>query len=109
MTIEAIHGMDSEKGYEVMRADLTDESGDEYFDVPMLTDYFGKDFKHEELERSVQAVPFDFGYCLTTHKSQGSEWDNVLGIDEALWKTDTNRWRYTMFTRAARTLTVVTR
>ena len=25
---------------------------------------------------------FDYGYCLTVHKAQGSEWDNVIIIDE---------------------------
>jgi len=47
----------------------------------------------------------DYGYCITCHKSQGSEWDNVLVIDEqcpCVW--DTRRWRYTAITRAAKGL-----
>jgi hypothetical protein len=35
-------------------------------------------------------VPFrnvvvDYGYCITVHKSQGSEWDSVLVL-ESLWR-----------------------
>jgi exodeoxyribonuclease-5 len=51
------------------------------------------------------AVAADYGYCITAHKSQGSEWDNVLVIDEQcpnIW--DPVRWRYTAITRAAKKL-----
>jgi hypothetical protein len=37
---------------------------------------------------------FDFGYCLTVHKSQGSEWNKVLLIDEN-HKHERRRWLYT--------------
>jgi exodeoxyribonuclease-5 len=43
----------------------------------------------------------DYGYCLTTHKSQGSEWGKVMVIDEQCSKWDAARWRYTAITRAA--------
>lgn len=54
---------------------------------------------------------FDFGYCLTVHKSQGSQWDDVVLIDDGFGRTemDRRRWLYTGVTRAARTLTVITR
>jgi exodeoxyribonuclease-5 len=54
--------------------------------------------------------PFDFGYCLTCHKAQGSEWDSVCLIDQSyLWRRDgthTN-WLYTGITRAADSVTIV--
>lgn len=50
---------------------------------------------------------FDFGYALTTHKSQGSQWDNVLVLDEWTWGPDRYNWLYTAITRAAKTVTVV--
>ena len=34
---------------------------------------------------------FDYGWCLTVHKSQGSEWNNVLLIDEN-HKYDRRKW-----------------
>lgn len=50
-------------------------------------------------------VLLDYGYCLTCHKSQGSEWDTVAVIEE-IWedKWDAKRWRYTAATRAAKKL-----
>jgi len=51
---------------------------------------------------------FGFGYSLTCHKSQGSQWDNVLILDESRYfKADKNRWLYTAITRAAESVTIV--
>lgn len=48
-----------------------------------------------------------YGYAITCHKSQGSEWNSVLVWDEwmppSVW--DMKRWRYTAITRAAKKLT----
>ncbi len=51
---------------------------------------------------------FTFGYCLTVHKAQGSQWDNVYLFDESfVFREDRARWLYTGLTRAAETITVV--
>lgn len=51
---------------------------------------------------------FTFGYCLTVHKAQGSQWDNVYLFDESfVFRGDRRRWLYTGVTRAAETVTVV--
>ncbi|MGJ7040041.1 ATP-dependent DNA helicase [Shinella sp. BE166] len=51
---------------------------------------------------------FDFGYALTVHKAQGSQWNNVVLFDESFAFRDTReRWLYTAITRAAETLTIV--
>ena len=53
---------------------------------------------------------FDFGYALTVHKAQGSEWDRVVILDESRYwrKNATHRnWLYTGITRAAKKLTLV--
>jgi len=51
---------------------------------------------------------FDFGYALTVHKSQGSQWDNVVLFDESgAFREHRNRWLYTGITRAAEKLTIV--
>lgn len=42
----------------------------------------------------------DYGYGITAHKSQGSEMDSVLVLDEISSKWDARRWRYTVTTRA---------
>lgn len=51
---------------------------------------------------------FDFGYALTVHKAQGSQWDDVVLFDESwAFRENRERWLYTGVTRAAKTLTVV--
>lgn len=51
---------------------------------------------------------FDYGYALTVHKAQGSQWNNVVLFDESFAFRDTRqRWLYTAITRAAERLTVV--
>ena len=51
---------------------------------------------------------FTFGYCLTVHKAQGSQWDNVYLFDESfVFREDRRRWLYTGVTRAAEKVTVV--
>ena len=46
---------------------------------------------------------FTFGYAITCHKSQGSEWDKVLVIEEnfPFDKTEHARWLYTAISRSA--------
>ena len=51
---------------------------------------------------------FQFGYCITCHAAQGSEWDNLLLYDDS-WPDPSDplfqaRWRYTGITRAAKRL-----
>lgn len=51
---------------------------------------------------------FDFGYALTVHKAQGSQWNHVVLFDESwAFKETRQRWLYTAVTRAAERLTVV--
>lgn len=51
---------------------------------------------------------FDYGYALTVHKAQGSQWNDVVVFDESWAFRDTReRWLYTAITRAAERLTVV--
>lgn len=50
---------------------------------------------------------FDYGYALTVHKSQGSEWDNVLLVDEFRGKDHRVEWLYTGITRAAERILIL--
>jgi exodeoxyribonuclease-5 len=51
---------------------------------------------------------FDFGYALTVHKAQGSQWDHVVLFDESrAFREHRRRWLYTGITRAATKLTLV--
>lgn len=67
------------------------------------------DGREKELPWSVQRDfdPFDYAYCLSVHKAQGSQWDNVLIIDEGYaFREDRAKWQYTAITRAAERVTV---
>jgi exodeoxyribonuclease-5 len=51
---------------------------------------------------------FDYGYALTVHKAQGSQWNDVVLFDESwAFKETRQRWLYTAITRAAERLTIV--
>lgn len=51
---------------------------------------------------------FTYGYAITCHKSQGSQWSTVCVFDEsATFREDRRRWLYTAVTRAADNLTLV--
>ncbi len=51
---------------------------------------------------------FDYGYALTVHKAQGSQWGNVMLFDESrAFREHRDRWLYTGITRAAERLTIV--
>lgn len=72
----------------------------------------GKNKYNAKLPVGLEYMPhyFDYGYCITTHKSQGSEYDRVLVLEEFLRgqsKADHIRWLYTAATRAAKKLIIV--
>ncbi len=51
---------------------------------------------------------FDYGYAMTVHKAQGSQWDDVVLFNEAFaFREHRARWYYTAVTRAAEKITIV--
>ncbi|WP_206513307.1 ATP-dependent DNA helicase [Pelagibacterium montanilacus] len=69
-------------------------------------------FSGEDTEMSWQMRrqydEFTYGYCLTVHKAQGSQWDTVYLFDESfVFREEASRWLYTGLTRAAEAITVV--
>lgn len=92
--------------------DLSDDLGHKFSKVPIWNEPFtkdiGKEFSIPRMgPKEPQMVYADFGYAITCHKSQGSEWKKVLVWDEwmppKIW--DMKRWRYTAITRASEELT----
>jgi exodeoxyribonuclease-5 len=52
---------------------------------------------------------FTYGYALTVHKAQGSQWDDLVLFDESYaFREHRSRWLYTALTRAAVRATIVT-
>jgi exodeoxyribonuclease-5 len=71
-----------------------------------------EDFRSEQIDVPWQELRrydrFDFGYAITVHKAQGSQWNDIYLFDESgAFGEDRARWLYTGITRAAETITVV--
>ena len=53
---------------------------------------------------------FDYGYCISVHKSQGSEWDRIILFEQRNRYQDDEqfaRWLYTAVTRAKTKLLII--
>jgi len=57
--------------------------------------------------RKLRPEKFEYGYVITCHSAQGSEYEKVLVLEEMLKATDHARWLYTACTRASDKLTLV--
>lgn len=67
--------------------------------------FLGEDPPHW-LEKEVNL--FDYGYALTAHKAQGSEFEETVVVDEsAAFRADRWKWAYTAATRASDKMTWV--
>lgn len=52
---------------------------------------------------------FEYGYALTVHSAQGSQWNHVVILDESgFFKGYEKNWLYTAITRAQTTVTIIT-
>ena len=93
--------------------DFTEDGMDDLsMDYKLMTQgnpTFAKDAK--PMFRGGKKVPFpmefDYGYCITCHKSQGSSWPKVLLFEEFLNRETHQRWLYTAITRAEQKLVIV--
>jgi exodeoxyribonuclease V len=70
-----------------------------HFDDHVKLDKFRNDRDWKAKKFLTEAT---FGYCLTAHKSQGSQWENIVVWDDNMGRTpdDRARWLYTAITRA---------
>ena len=99
-------------GFMRFRADFLDEDCPE--EVPFDTGFFENGaYRYrrgdyiEQFDEEGNATGaftlnrFEFGYCISCHKAQGSEFDSAVVFDESYaFKEDSARWLYTAITRA---------
>lgn len=80
------------------------------FDIRASYKYFIAPYQQKEIlknDRYLEGEKFEFGYCITTHLSQGSEFNNVIVIDEPMMGDLKNRLSYVAITRAKKRLIYV--
>lgn len=67
-------------------------------------DRLGRDWQN--VRRLIESV---WGYAITCHKAQGSQWENVIVYDDHLCRNedDQRRWLYTAITRAEKGLVIL--
>ena len=73
-------------------------------------DHETKDKRKYARDKGYELDYFDYGYCISVHKSQGSEWNKVILFEQRTnrWNDDYyKRWLYTGITRAREKLMVV--
>lgn len=85
-----------------------EERGKKSVKISVLPAFF--EGREEEIPYAVrrESDEFDYGYALTVHKAQGSQWGSVVLLDESFaFREHRNRWLYTGITRASDRVTVV--
>ena len=95
-------------GVMTLRLTPDDEAGGRGVKVSVRPECFAGGIEQVDWPRRKPYDEFDYGYVLTVHKAQGSQWDDVVLFDESFAFADAReRWLYTGVTRAAKKLTVV--
>lgn len=87
----------------VVMLDLTTEDGRD-MTLPCLRTQFGRD-RQQGSRYDPNVALFDYGYCLTAHKAQGSGFYEVMVLEQIGSSWDRARWSYTAATRAVERLT----
>jgi exodeoxyribonuclease-5 len=70
-----------------------------------------KFYRNKRLSLFPMPIEFDYGYAITCHRAQGSQWNNVFVCEENFPndRNDHKRWLYTAVTRAAQKLILMQR
>ena len=104
--VDTLHPMRGSK----LKMSLTPEEdgGRKPVKVSVLPAFFeGREDELAPLVRR-ESDEFDYGYALTVHKAQGSQWGSVVLFDESYaFREHRDRWLYTGLTRAAEKVIVV--
>jgi exodeoxyribonuclease-5 len=77
-----------------------------HFEDHVALDHHRHDRDWRDKKKLTEAT---FGWAITCHKAQGSQWENVVVWDDGLGRTEQDRrhWLYTAITRAERGLVIL--
>jgi exodeoxyribonuclease-5 len=94
--IEGLH-------FYVRSHDIFDQAGDPVIvNTVCSTHHFDESLPEPHWREIAGTDQWGFGYASTLHKGQGSQWDDVIVIDEShVFPDQVKKWRYTAFSRAA--------
>lgn len=108
-TVEEWYEADDHDLYRfAVRMDDTDEVVDVVSDPTLFREHAEGRLDPPRYRRGVQL--FDFGWVITCHSAQGSEWPEVTIIDDSgSFREEARRWLYTSLTRASERVTLLRR
>jgi len=101
-----VSGFDGKTFNLIFKPDLLNNA----FDIKASYKYFTAPYQQRDVLRSdrfLEGEKFEFGYAITAHLSQGSQFDNVIVIDEPMMGNVNNRLSYVAITRARKRLIYV--
>ncbi|AFO71717.1 RecD-like DNA helicase [Caulobacter phage Ccr2] len=116
--VTSLKSVEFTHGDATFQGSFSDENGVEYHDKTMFQGMFEEHFSRtnkgytapeQKAWRALKSsIVADWAYAITCHASQGSQWDDVVLIDESgCFRADEDKWLYTGITRAAKTLTIL--
>lgn len=86
-----------------------DDPGAPHVETSVPAAFFNGTEKRMDWRELRHVDQFTYGYAMTVHKSQGSQWPDVVLFDESrTFREDARRHLYTGITRASDSITVVT-
>ena len=91
--------------------DCIDEAGNQRNRINVANNYF-QGYDHPVIRGQTVIDIFEFAYAITGHKSQGSQWDHVIVIEEPMFRQKSEykrKWLYTVLTRAINKITWISR
>lgn len=101
-----VSGFDGKTFELSFRPDLLSNS----FNIKASYKYFIAPHQQKEklkYDKYLEGEKFEFGYCITSHLSQGSQFDSVIVIEEPMMGNINNRLSYVAITRAKKRLIYV--
>lgn len=106
----------------IISANFTSENGDNFNSLNMDKNYIllgegtltaAQKYTLAKNKRYSSFMPFEFtyGYAITGHRAQGSEWEKVLVIEERFpfGKEEHQKWLYTCCTRGSEKVVIIRR
>lgn len=78
--------------------------GDYFEDISYDPDQFGRETYCFKFSDSDSTNPFDYAYCITCHKAQGDQFNNLIVYEQKCSKWSHSRWSYTAASRAVKNL-----